>query len=75
MNKGVIITTKIIIIAAILIAAVYFISQQDQLQLTGGAPKATTIKSTQEASNKIIDISANIDDLGSLLEDLDQSLR
>ena len=73
--KGIVITKMVIIAAVIAIAVLYALQQQGQLPSIGApTAKATTIKSTQEASTKIISISSTVEDIGSLLEDIDKDL-
>jgi len=75
-NKGVIITTKIMALVLVILAAFYFLGPGQQFPGIGlpGVEKPTTITSTQEASKKIISMSATIEDIGSLLEDIDKNL-
>ena len=78
--KGIVLTTKIIALMLIIVAAVYFVGQQGLLpninlpSTSGTGTATTTIKTTAEASKKIISMSATIDDLGSLVEDIDKSI-
>ena len=75
-NKGVIITTKIMALVVVILASFYFLGQQQQFPgiSVPSVEKPTTITSTQEASKKIISMSATIEDIGSLLEDIDKNL-
>jgi len=71
--KGIVIT-KLIVIAAIIIAVVYFLSQQGQLPSIGAPAKQTTIKSTEQASKEITEIGSGVENVGSILEDIDKRL-
>ena len=72
--KGIVIT-KMIIITGIILAAIYFLTQQGNLQ-NAGAPttKTAAIKSPEQASNQIAQIGSGVDNVGSILEDIDKRL-
>ena len=75
--KGIVITKTIIIVLVVAIAAYLILAQSGYIptptQLGTGKPQ-TTIKDNTEASNQITEIGTNVDDVNSLLEDIDKSL-
>ena len=72
--KGIVLT-KLIIIAAIIIAVIYFLTQQGNLPNFGVAgPKQTTIKNPEQASNQITQIGSGVENVGSILQDIDKKL-
>lgn len=72
--KGIVIT-KMIVVAAVILAVIYFLNQQGNLPSLGiPVAKPTTIKNTQQASQEIIDIGSGVEDITSILDDLDKKL-
>ena len=76
--KGIVITKMVIIAAVIIIAILYVLQQQGQLPSIDvtkqPVAKETTIKSTQEASKEITEIGSGVENVGSILEDIDKRL-
>jgi len=68
----------VIIAAVIIVAVLYLLQQQGQLPSIGvtkqPVAKETTIKSTQEASKEITNIGSGVENVGSILEDIDKRL-
>ena len=72
--KGIVIT-KLVIIVAVIIAVMYFLTQQGTFQgITGPATKSTAIKSSEEASKQITGIGSGVENVSSILEDIDKRL-
>ena len=75
--KGIIITKTIIILLIIAVAAYLILAESGYVPIPsqlGVVKTQTTIKDTNEASSQITEIGTNVDDLNSLLEDVDNSL-
>ncbi|MBI4010525.1 MAG: hypothetical protein HY361_05090 [Candidatus Aenigmarchaeota archaeon] len=74
--KGIVITKMVVVAAVILVAVIYLANQQGQLpSISGGTtPRTTTIKSTSQASSEITQIGSNVENIESILADIDKAL-
>ncbi len=77
MKKGIVITKMIIIILVLAIAAYFLFNQGGQLpSFQGITPiKQTSIKSTEQASKEITSIGTGVENVGSILEDIDKTFK